>query len=112
MAAYEPELLAKYPAELYTIDMDAAALEARSRIASAMREKFGNREMSDDSSISISVFTNIQQMSFRLALLPVWIATLIEVDQDTNLAALAKQLRTHKAESNPESNKPLAILHF
>lgn len=91
MAAYEPELLAKYPAGLYTMDVDAAALEARSRIASSMREKFSNRDLSDDSNISISVFTNIQQMSFRLALLPVWIATLVEVDKDVRTALVNGQ---------------------
>jgi len=91
MAAYEPELLAKYPAELYTIDFDQAALEARSRISAAMREKFGGRELTDDTSISISVFTNIQQMSFRLVLLPVWVATLVEVDRDVRAALVNGQ---------------------
>ncbi|MEO8611008.1 MAG: hypothetical protein ABI690_24135 [Chloroflexota bacterium] len=91
MAAYEPELLAKYPAGLYTMDVDAAALEARGRIASKMREKFSNRELSDDGNISISVFTNIQQMSFRLALLPVWVATLVEVDHDVRTALVNGQ---------------------
>jgi hypothetical protein len=91
IVSYEPELLAKYPAGLYTIDVDAAALEARSRVAAAMREKFTKRDLSDDSSISISVFTNIQQMSFRLALLPVWVATLVEVDHDVRSALVNGQ---------------------
>jgi DNA-directed RNA polymerase subunit RPC12/RpoP len=91
MAAYEPELLAKYPAELYTVDFDQAALEARGRISAAMREKFSGRELTDDTSINISVFTNIQQMSFRLVLLPVWVATLVEVDRDVRAALVNGQ---------------------
>jgi Zn finger protein HypA/HybF involved in hydrogenase expression len=91
IAAYEPELLAKYPAGLYTVDFDQAALEARSRASSAMRDKFANRELTDDHHISINVFTQIQQMSFRLLLLPVWIAMLIEVDHDVRTALVNGQ---------------------
>ena len=91
ISAYKPELLAKYPASLYTVDFDQAALEARSRVSSAMRDKFADRELSDDHHISISVFTRIQQMSFRLLLLPIWIATLVEVDDDVRTALVNGQ---------------------
>jgi hypothetical protein len=88
---YEPELLAAYPAGLYTVDVDQAALEARSRASAIMRSKFTERDLSDDTSVSISVFTKVQQMSYRLVLLPVWIATLVEVDQDIRAALVNGQ---------------------
>lgn len=91
LMAYEPELLAKYPAQLYTLDFDQAALEARGRISTAMREKYGGRELGDDNQISISVMTAIQQMSMRLLLLPVWVATLVEVDGDIRMALVNGQ---------------------
>ncbi|MCB9452795.1 MAG: hypothetical protein H6672_15255 [Anaerolineaceae bacterium] len=89
--AFEPELLAKYPAGLYTMDFDKAALEARSIAAGIMRGRHTRREMSDDSDVSISVFSNIQSMTFRLLLLPVWVATLIEKDNDIRTALVNGQ---------------------
>jgi ribosomal protein S27E len=91
MVAYEPGLLARYPAQLYTVDFDRAALEARSRISSIMREKYDNRNLGDDRQVSIHVTTGIQQMSFRLVLLPVWIGTLVEQDKDVRSALVNGQ---------------------
>ncbi len=91
LVEYEPELLAAYPAGLYTIEVDQAALEARSRASAIMRSKFTERDLSDDTSVSISVFTKVQQMSYRLVLLPVWVATLVEVDQDVRSALVNGQ---------------------
>lgn len=87
---YEPTLLAKYPAQIYTIDFDKAALEARSMVSNAMRSRYTQRELSDDG-VSINVFTNIHQMSFRLALMPVWIASLVEEDGDHRMALVNGQ---------------------
>jgi len=91
MAGYTPELLATYPAGLYTLDVDQAALDARSRASAIMRGKFTERDLSDDTNISISVFTNVQQMRYRLVLLPLWVATLIEVDGDVRTALVNGQ---------------------
>ncbi len=88
---YSPSLLAKYPAQLYTQDFDEAALEARSQISAAMRYKFSRREPMEDEKVTINVFTNIQHMSFRLILAPVWIAHLIEQDKDRRTALINGQ---------------------
>jgi DNA-directed RNA polymerase subunit RPC12/RpoP len=88
IVAYTPELLAKYPAQLYTLDVDRAALDAHSIISNVMRSKHNIRESGD---VSVSVFSNIQQMSFRLVLTPVWIAQLVEVDKDHRVALVNGQ---------------------
>lgn len=87
---YKPELLAKHPAQLYQLDFDQAALEARGLVSTAMRIKYGQRELSDDD-VTINVFSTIQQMSFRLVLMPVWIATLLEEDRDVRTALVNGQ---------------------
>lgn len=76
---YEPKWLAKQPAVLYDIEFDKAALDARGSISDAMKEKHGHDEIGDVSTmISASVLT----MSFHLMLMPVWIGTLTERDDD------------------------------
>jgi DNA-directed RNA polymerase subunit RPC12/RpoP len=103
-AAYEPELLAKYPAALYSIDFDDAALQARGNISALMREKYGQRDTAD-TDVSISVFSSIRQMSFRLVLMPVWIGTLVEEDGDVRTALLNGQtgkVVLGKAEKMPQ----------
>lgn len=105
IVTYDPELLAKYPAQLYSLDFDEAALEARSLISTTMRAKYGRRETNEDNNFSISVFNNFLTMNFQLVLLPVWIANLVEVDQDkrtalvngqTGLVALGKTEKAHR----------------
>ncbi|MBI1277339.1 MAG: hypothetical protein GC179_04350 [Anaerolineaceae bacterium] len=104
---YSPNLLAKYPAQIYTQDFDEAALEARSQISAAMRYKYSRREVMEDEKVSINVFTNIQQMSFRLILAPVWIAHLIEQDKDHRTALVNGQTgqvvlgKSEKPQHNP-----------
>jgi rubrerythrin len=90
LQAYQPKLLAKYPAELYNIDFDKASLEARSMVSKAMRAKHSEREIGEEQ-VRISVSSTIQSMSFRLVLLPVWIATLIEEDNDVRTALVNGQ---------------------
>ncbi|MEZ4667144.1 MAG: hypothetical protein R3E39_04365 [Anaerolineae bacterium] len=91
LVEYDPSLLSKYPAQLYVTDFDQAALEARSYISAAMRQKFGRREVTEDNDVTINVLTNVQQMSFRLILAPVWIATLTEMDKDRRTALVNGQ---------------------
>jgi DNA-directed RNA polymerase subunit RPC12/RpoP len=88
MVAYDPELLARYPAQLYTVDFDQAALEAHGIISDIMRAKHKVAESSD---VTVNVFSKIQQMSFRLVLAPVWIAQMVEVDKDRRIALVNGQ---------------------
>ena len=79
VVAYEPKLLARYPAALYDIDFDDAALSAQSAAADQMRARY---KVGESSSVEVSVFTMVRQMSFTLLLLPVWVITLFERDGD------------------------------
>ncbi len=88
--AYDPRLLARYPAELYSIDFDKASLEARSIVSREMRRKHEAKELGDER-VEIRVFAAVQQMSFRLILMPVWVATLIEEDGDLRTALVNGQ---------------------
>lgn len=90
MVAYQSKLLAKQPAQLYNIDFDKASLEARGIVSKAMREKHGQRDAGDEQ-MKITVTSMVRSMSFRLVLLPVWIANLIEVDDDTRTALVNGQ---------------------
>jgi hypothetical protein len=98
---YEPKYLAHHPASLYTMDFDKASLEARGKISEKLREKHHQtsvemqasfmRGNSRRTSVKMSVFAMITQMSFRLALLPVWVATLVEQDGDLRTALVNGQ---------------------
>jgi uncharacterized CHY-type Zn-finger protein len=82
---YDTKLLAKYPAELYSIDFDKASLDARSKVSAIMREKHGRKDTGDEQ-VQISIFSAVRDMTFRLLLLPVWVATLTEEDGDIRAA--------------------------
>jgi hypothetical protein len=95
---YEPKWLAKYPAALYSIDFDKASLDAREHVSAAMRRKYervietkqmGNRGKQETEVTRTT--SRINNMIFQLLLLPVWIATLIEVDGDVRLALVNGQ---------------------
>lgn len=103
MVAYEPKLLAHYPAELYDIDFDDASLEARSRATERVRNE---QTRFKDSSVEMTVSASVIQMSFSLVLMPVWVATLHERDGDVRMAlvngqsgqvALGKAQKQHPA---------------
>jgi len=78
-APFKPDYIAQRSAELYSIDFDKAAMDVHEIVGGRMREKYSTRESSNE---EITVFTLIKSMSFTLALLPVWIFTLIEKDGD------------------------------
>lgn len=88
---YEPEVLSRYSAEMYTIDFDKASLSAREVVSETMREKHG---ITIESEISVTVMTHIQNATFRLVLLPVWVVTIIEDDGDVRLALVNGQAGT------------------
>lgn len=85
---YEPKLLARFPAELYTIDFDQASLEARSQVAQTLRERHSGGGTSDQ---TVNVFPSVTQMSFQLVLLPVWVVTIHEEDGDIRPALVNGQ---------------------
>lgn len=90
VVAYDPRHLARYSAELYTVDFEQASLRARTRISSLMRSKHGGYDIISDRRVS-HVQAMITQMSFRLLLLPVWIAMIVEEDGDLRRALLNGQ---------------------
>ena len=90
MINYQSKLLAKHPAELYNIDFDKASLEARGIVARALRDKH-QRSESLNGQVEVRAFTKIQSMSFRLLLLPVWVASLLEDDGDIRAALVNGQ---------------------
>lgn len=87
---YDSRLLAKHPAELYSIDFDKASLEARSVISHMMRDKHRRQDTAGDQ-YEVTVFSTVQSMSFRLLLLPVWVASIIEEDGDLRSALINGQ---------------------
>ena len=86
--AYEPNLLAKYPAALYDIDFDEASLTAQGIVSEHMRQRYGQ---SDTRNVEVQVFSSVVQMSFTLLLLPVWVSTLYERDGDVRTALVNGQ---------------------
>jgi DNA-directed RNA polymerase subunit RPC12/RpoP len=87
--AYQPALITKYPAQIYSIDFDRASLEARSMANRLMREKHGTiwNGFGQVQNISASA----TDMQFQLMLMPVWIATLYEEDGDIRTALVNGQ---------------------
>ena len=89
--AYTPSALARYPAEIYQIDFDTASLEARGRVRRMVREQYQNQTLGMQREEITSVSSMVRTMSFRLLLLPVWIATLIEDDGDVRVGLVNGQ---------------------
>jgi Zn finger protein HypA/HybF involved in hydrogenase expression len=94
---YEPKWLASYPAQLYCIDFDAASLDAHARIAEITKRKYAHRAeevqdfQHDRNPALVQLYPQVQSMSFRLALLPVWIATLTIAGGSERLALVNGQ---------------------
>jgi uncharacterized Zn finger protein (UPF0148 family) len=88
---YEARLLARIPAQLYNVDFDKASLEVRSVASKIFEEKHKPIEFHTEDDVEITVSSMIKQMSFRLLLLPVWVATLTEEDGDTRTALVNGQ---------------------
>jgi Zn finger protein HypA/HybF involved in hydrogenase expression len=90
--AYDPMLLAHYPASLYDIDFDNASLTARGAASQLMRVKHGGTDLDGDQAVSVSA--SVQSMMFSLVLLPVFIANLTERDGDQRTALVNGQTGT------------------
>jgi len=78
---YDPRYLADWPAEIYDIPMSAAALEARSQAGRRGLDEFRARIGSDIRNLSTSP-ANLAIESFKLVLLPLWMASLTHDGQD------------------------------
>lgn len=85
---YRPELIAQHAAELYTLDFDRAGLDAHSIVSSTMRAR---HSVPSGENEEITVFPMIQQMTYRLLLLPLWSAVIHEVDGDARPALVNGQ---------------------
>lgn len=98
LMVYEPRWLAKVPAQLYTVDFERASLDARQIIAETMRRKHDKDSelayVDEDGNKHAEysrTYSRIESMIFQLLLLPVWIATLTEIDGDVRLALVNGQ---------------------
>lgn len=89
--AYSPKLLVKVQAELYSMDFDKASLEARKTISDEMKAKYG---ADAGNGVRVNIASSIQQMSFRLLLLPAWVGSILETDGDVRPALVNGQTGT------------------
>ncbi len=85
---YDPKLLAGFTAELYSIDYQQASIDVRNEIGERFRFRNGHDPHGD---YQTHVTYLIQGMSFRLLMLPVWVATIIEEDDDVRLGLVHGQ---------------------
>lgn len=88
LVPYEPKRLANATAQLYAIDFQKASIGVRKDIKEWFHFKHGQDTLSEE---AISVSHMIQQMQFRFALLPVWVATILEEDGDIRLGLVQGQ---------------------
>ncbi len=88
---YDPRLLAAHPARLYDLDLPEASLKVRQRLtreacrqaAPSLRARRPSGYGTDDDPGSLRLNAYTQFLTYRLALLPVWVGQLVEEDGDT-----------------------------
>lgn len=85
---YDPKRLANFTAQLYSIDFQQASLDVRENIGEQFRFRHGHDPHGEEKTL---VTHMIQNMSFRLVMLPVWIANIVEDDGDLRLALIHGQ---------------------
>lgn len=85
---YDPKLLAGFTAEIYSIDYQKASLNVRDDVGERLRFRHGHNPNGNP---EVRVSYLIQQMSFRLMMLPVWLATITENDGDVRLGLVHGQ---------------------
>lgn len=88
---YDAKLLARYPAEIYKIDFDTASLETRGRVRRIVRDRMKSETALYQSEELTNVSSMVRNITFRLLLLPVWIATLVEDDGDVRIGLVNGQ---------------------
>lgn len=85
---YDPSTLARYSAEMYQIDFDKASLEVRGYIRRRLSKKYSSQSNPVEVAHRWSI---ANAMTMRLILLPVWVATLIEDDDDVRIGLVNGQ---------------------
>ena len=85
---YDPKLLAGFTAEIYSIDYQKASLNVRDEVGERFRFR---HDHSPNGDFQRHVSYLIQNMEFRLLMLPVWVATIIEEDGDVRLGLIHGQ---------------------
>jgi len=76
---YAPDFIAQHAAEIYSIDFDKASMDVRSVVSEMMRK---NHYRNDGTYKTVNISTMMTQASFRLMLLPMWVVTIFEKDDD------------------------------
>jgi len=87
---YDPRLLATYPALLYSLDLTQASIDVRTRLTHlacraaepGLRVRRPRGYNNDDDPGRLQTNAATQFMTYRFALLPVWIGSLLEADGD------------------------------
>ena len=85
---YTPKLLAKFAAELYQIDFDAASLDARSMFRERAVSRYGSSTSADTKR---TLTAQVDYIDMELFLVPVWVATITEKDRDVRMALVNGQ---------------------
>jgi DNA-directed RNA polymerase subunit RPC12/RpoP len=102
-ADYDPRLLAAFPAQLYDLDVAQASIDVRTKLSRQAQDRarlsleahrpsrgYGGYGKDDDPG-SLRTHASTQFITYRLALLPVWIARLTEEDGDIRIALVNGQ---------------------
>jgi DNA-directed RNA polymerase subunit RPC12/RpoP len=87
--AYQPRMLAQHAAELYSVDVDAAALLVHEIISEGARQKYSRPATNPQ--VTTYVSTMVKNVTFQLLLLPAWSITLFERDGDVRPALVNGQ---------------------
>lgn len=77
---YDPKRLANLTALIYTKDFQKSSIEVRKEIGERVRWKHGHDPSNRETKVTVSYI--VQNMMFRLMLLPVWVGTVYEMDGD------------------------------
>lgn len=88
--AYDARMLAQFPAELYSVDVDEASVKVRHKLNDiAMRESRRSQSVQayewasqDEYKGRLQFTPRVNYLSYRLGLLPVWVGMLVEEDGD------------------------------
>jgi uncharacterized protein YbaR (Trm112 family) len=86
VAPYTPKLLARFPAELYSIDFDAASMDARTLFRQYTKSVYNSTP-----DTTRTVTNQIDHMEMKLVMVPLWVLTLHEADGDLRLALVNGQ---------------------
>jgi hypothetical protein len=84
MRSYEPQLLADWLAQLYTLDVEGVAEQARNAMVALARREARSPAIRQDKTSPLFTFLSTLQLStltYQLVLLPLWIAPILYRDE-------------------------------